>query len=191
MFARTAAVVLLLVGTEAFFTWLSALNLRYGGEELAERAEWVRDRLDVDDPLELAEYQRAKVGLDSLGSWVLLGFVLLVLLSGLFADTVAALQRTGWPLLAQGVVFFAGVAAVLYLVSLPFDVVETFVVEEIYDFNEQSVALFLRDSALKLLISGVLASVLGTALLAVVLTIPQWWALAGAGLFFAFGLLMQ
>jgi STE24 endopeptidase len=185
------AVLLLLVGTEAFFTWLSAVNLRYGREELADRAEWVRDRLDVDDPLELADYQRAKLGIDTLGSWVLLGFVLLVLLSGPFADAVVALQRTGWPLLIQGAVFFVGLAAVLYLVSLPFDVMETFVVEEIYDFNEQSIGLFLRDSALKLLISAVLAGVFGTALLAVVLTIPRWWALAGAGLFFGFGLLMQ
>jgi STE24 endopeptidase len=188
---RPLAILLLLVGTEAFFTWLSVVNLRYGRAQLAERTDWVHERFDVDAPMELADYQRATVGTEALSSWVMLGFVLLVLASGLFADAIAVMQATGLPLLARSVLFFVGTAVVLYLVSLPFDAVETFVVEEIFDFNEQSVRLFLRDAAVTTTISAVLAGILGTALVWVVVTMPQWWALIGAGLFFAFVLVMQ
>ena len=188
---RAAAVVVVLVGTEAFFTWLSVVNLRYGRERLAERADWVRERFAVERPLDLADYQRATAGVGALSSWSLLGFVLLVLASGLFADVVVALRATGLGTLAQGAVFFVAVAVVLYLASLPFDVVETFVVEELFDFNEQSVGLFVRDAALSLAISAVLAGLVGTALLWVVLAVPRWWALAGAGLFLAFMLAIQ
>lgn len=188
---RSVAILGLLVGTEAFFTWLSAVNLRYGRRRLAERADWVRERFDVEAPMALADYQLAKTGLGALRSWAVLGFVVLVLVSGLLGDAVAALQATGLGSLGQGAAFFVGVAFVLYLVSMPFDVVDTFVVEELFDFNQQSVGLFVRDAALTLVISAVLAGVLGTALLWVVEAVPRWWAAAGAGLFLAFVLAMQ
>jgi STE24 endopeptidase len=188
---RAAAVFAVLVGTEAFFTWLSVVNLRYGARRLAERADWISERFDVEEPMELADYQRVKTGHGLLASWVVLGFVLLALGSGLFADAVASLGATGLGPLAQGAAFFVGVAVVVYLVSLPFDAVDTFVVEELFGFNEQSVGLFLKDAVLKLAITAVLAGVLGTALLWVVLTFPRLWALGGALLFLAFVLAMQ
>lgn len=191
MLVRAVAVFVVLVGTEAFFTWLSVVNLRFGARQLAERADWITERFDIEDPIELADYQRAKTGHGALASWVGLGFVLLALGSGLFADAVAALGATGLGPIAQGAVFFVGVAGALYLVSLPFDVVETFVIEERFGFNEQTVGLFLRDAVLQLAILAVLAGVLGTSLLWVVIAFPNSWAVGGALLFLAFVLTMQ
>ncbi|MFB6354538.1 MAG: M48 family metallopeptidase [Halobacteriales archaeon] len=191
MFLRSVAFLAVLVGTEAFFTWLEVVNLRYGERRLAERADWVSERLDVDDPGRLADYQRARTGLGTLGTWVLLGVGVLVLVSGLFADAVSALQHVGIGPIGRGAVFFAGVAVSGYLVSLPFDAVETFVVEELFGFNEQSVRLFLRDATLQLAISAVLAGLVGGALVGVVRAVPRWWAVAGALLFLGFSLAMQ
>ena len=191
MLLRAALVIGVLVGTEAFFTGLSVANLRHGRRRLAERADWVRERFAVEAPMELADYQLAKTGLGALRSWTVLGVVVLVLVSGLLGDAVTALQATGLGSLARGAAFFAAIAVGRFLVSLPFDLVETFVVEELFDFNEQSVGLFVRDAAIKLAIAAVLAGGLGTALLWVVTAFPRWWAAGGAGLFLAFVLAMQ
>jgi len=167
-----ALFLLVLVGTEAFFTWLDAINLRYAEGKLGERAEWVEERFGVEDVDRLADYGRVRTGLGDLQSWAVLGVILLVLYSGVFGDAVRALQDTGLGSLAQGAVFFVGVAVVLYLVTRPFDVVDTFVVEGVFGFNEQSVRLYLRDAVISLLVTAAIAGVVGAALLWVVETFP-------------------
>ena len=183
--------LVLLVGTEAFFTWLDVVNLRYAERTLAERADWVRDRFDVADPDRMADYQRIRTGMGTLSSWVVLGFVLLVLYSGLFADAIVAIEATGLGHLGQGALLFAGISVVLFVVSLPFDAVSTFVVEELFDFNEQTVTLWVRDGLIQLVISTLLLVAVGTALLWVVLTFPTWWWAGGVGVYLLFVLTMQ
>ncbi|MFB6189181.1 MAG: M48 family metallopeptidase [Halapricum sp.] len=182
--------VVLLVGTEAFFTVLDVLNLRHGERTVAERAEWVADVLGVDDTDALRDYNRASTGLSRLQSVVSLGFVLLVLYSGLFADAVEAVQSLGLPALAEGVVFLVGAVVALQVVSWPFDVVDTFVVEELFDFNEQSPRLWVRDALVQLVVTAVVVGVLAAALLAVIRTVPDLWALGGAGLTLVFSVAM-
>ncbi len=186
-----AAFLLVLIGTEAFFTWLDVINLRFGERMLAERATWVRERFGVDDVDRLADYERARTGLSALSTWTLLGGILLVLYSGLLGDVVRALQATGLGPLGQGAVFFAGAAVLSYLITCPFDAVDTFVVEEIFDFNEQTVRLYLKDVAISVVITAVITGILGTVLLWIIHTFPAVWALGGALLFLAFALVMQ
>lgn len=185
------AFLVVLGGTEAFFDWLAVVNLRYGERRLRERADWVRDRFGVEDPARLADYQRANTGLGLLGSVVQLAILLLLVFSGVFGAAVASLDGLGLPPLARGALLFAGVAVALFLVSWPFDAVDTFVVEELFGFNRQTVRLFLRDGAVSLGLSIVLAGLLGTALLWVVETFPRTWAVGGAVLYLVFALAMQ
>jgi STE24 endopeptidase len=190
MLVQHLAFVVLLVGTEASFTALDALNLRHGERTAAEHADWVADVLGVDDTEALNDYNRASTGLSRLQSVVSLGFVLLVLYSGLFADAVGAVQSLGLPALAEGVVFIGGAVLVVTVVSWPFDVVDTFVVEEVFDFNEQSPRLWIRDALVQLAILAVVVGVLAAALLAIISAIPDLWAVGGAGLLLVFSLAM-
>ncbi|PSP78166.1 peptidase M48 [Halobacteriales archaeon QS_1_68_20] len=183
--------LVLLVGTNAFFTWLDVIDLRYGERVLTERAEWVSERFGVDDPERMAEYDRARTGLDALRSWVLLGLMLLVLYSGLFADAVSALESTGLGPLARGAVLYGGISVAMVVVSLPFEAVETFVVEELFDFNEQTVGLWVRDLVLELVVATAMTVAMGAALLWVVLSFPEWWWLGGLGVYVAFVLVVQ
>jgi len=80
---------------------------------------------------------------------------------------------------------------VLQAVAWPFDVVNTFVVEEIFGFNEQSPRLWVRDALLQVVISAVLVGVAAVALLWVVGRFPDLWAAGGAVLFLGFSLVMQ
>lgn len=191
MVAEHVVFVVLLVGTQGFFTGLAALNLRYGERTVDAEREWVREKLGVEDPDELLAYNRTTTGVSHLQSWVVLGFALLALYSGLFADAVGVVQSLGVGMLAEGVVFVLGVVVALFVVGLPFDVVETFVVEEIFDFNQQTIRLWVRDAAIQLAITVVLTAMLSAALLWVIGQLPSLWWLAGVGLFVAFSLVMQ
>ncbi len=169
-----AALVVLLVGTEAFFTVLSVLNLRHEERAVERETEWIRTELGVDDPAELVDYHRLKTGLSLLRTWVGLGGLLLVLFSGLFGDAVGLLDSTFASPVVQGVVFAAGGILALRLFGVPFSLVDTFVVEELFGFNNQSPRLWARDLVLQTVLSLVLIVPIAAAVLWVVENVPLW-----------------
>ena len=186
-----AAFLLVVVGTEAFFSAISLVNYRYGARTVRAEQEWVRERIGIEDVDELLDYQRAKTGLSLVRSWVGLAGVLLVLYSGLFGDAVAAVESLPLPPLARGVAFFLGVIALSRIVGAPFDLYDTFVVEELFGFNEQSPRLWLRDLLVGTAVALVITAAVAGALLAVIDALPGLWWLAAVGLFLAFSLSMQ
>jgi STE24 endopeptidase len=176
----TTALVVLLVGTEAFFTLLEVLNLRHQEEAVETEHDWIVEELGIDDPAEALAYHRVETGISALQSWILLGFLLVVLFSGLFGDAVALVQSSFGSPLAEAAVFVAGLLLAIQLVSIPFDIVETFVVEEVYGFNNQTVTLWLRDQAIGTVVNLVLMVPLGVAIIWFVGNIPYWPAAAWA-----------
>ncbi|ELZ26868.1 Ste24 endopeptidase [Halosimplex carlsbadense 2-9-1] len=191
MLAFHVAFLALLVGTEAFFTWLAALNVRYGAEAVTREAEWFDDRLDVDDTDELLGYQRATTGASQLEAWIGLALLLVVLYAGLLADAVAAVESLGLGTVPSGVVFFLGVVVALQITSIPFDLFDTFVVEEIFGFNEQSPRLWLRDKLVGLAVALVFTAAIAAAVLWVVESFQNLWWLGAWALFVAFSLSMM
>jgi len=186
-----AAFLLLVVGTDAFFGSLSVLNLRHGERAVRERREWIDERLDVDDLGELLDYRRTKTGLSVLRSVVGLAVLLLVLYSGLFADAVAAVDGLALGPTLEGVVLFAGLVVAVRLFGAPFSAVDTFVVEEVYGFNNQSPALWLRDQLIGTVLGVVLVGAVGGAVLLAVAELPELWWAAAIGLYAVFSLVMQ
>ncbi|WP_135663615.1 M48 family metallopeptidase [Halorhabdus rudnickae] len=183
--------IVVLVGTEAFFTALATLNLRHAEQTVAEESTWLRERLGVDDPRELLDYNRLGTALSQLQTWITLVIVLLVLYSGVYADVVAGIEATGWPFVVRGTVFVLGAILALQVLSLPFDVVETFVVEEQFGFNQQTLGLWLRDLVVSLAVMVVLGGVLAAALFAAIDAIGSLWWIAAWLLFVGFALSMQ
>jgi len=104
---------------------------------------------------------------------------------------VGLLASTGLSTVVQGILFFGGLVVAAQLFSLPFSIVSTFGIEEIFDFNQQTPSLFARDTLLTLMISLVFTAVLGGAVLAAVNALPTLWPLAAWLLFVAFSLVMQ
>ena len=180
----------LVVGTELFFAGLALINVQYGAATVAERTGWVTERLGVDDTDRLLGYQRAGTGLSLLGSVVGLAVVLLVLYSGLFGDIVAGIERVPLPPVARGVVFFAGLVAVVQIAAIPFSLYETFVVEEQFGFNQQSPRLWFRDFLVGLGVSAVLTAIVAGGVLLTLSLFPEWWWVGAWGLFVAFSLAM-
>ncbi len=104
------------------------------------------------------------------------GFDLLLLLVFWFAGGFGALdvwvRSFGWSPLLTGMSYIGVLAAGRSLLSLPFSVYSTFVIEERFGFNRTTWKTFLAD----LLKGALLALVLGTPLLALVL-----WLFSSAG----------
>ncbi len=189
MLALHVLFVALLVGTEGLFTLLAVLNLRHGERAIDEEADWFEERVDA-DPDRIVDYQRTTTGLGRLRAWTGLVVLLLALYSGLVADVATAFEATGWPPLLADTAFLVTVLAATRVWSLPFDAVDTFVVEELFGFNNQTPPLWVRDRALWLVIGLVIAGLVGGAVLAAIRTFPAlWWVVAWA-LLVGFSLVM-
>ena len=186
-----AAFVVLLVGTQAFFTALAVLDVRHAGRLIDRKRAWLDETLGVDDPDELGDYHRLTTAFSELQSWVGLAALLVVLYAGGLAWAVDLLAATGLSTVLQGIVFFTGLVVAAQLFSLPFSIVSTFGIEEIFDFNQQTPRLFARDTVLTLGISLVFTAILGGAILASITALPTLWPLAAWLLFVAFSLVMQ
>jgi STE24 endopeptidase len=190
MLAYHALFLALLVGTTAFFTVLSALNVRHGRRALERESDWVSERLDLEDTDRVVDYQRATTILSQGQTWAILALVLAVLYSGALAAAASWLEGLGYGPIATGATFFVAAVVGLRLVSIPFDAYETFVIEERFDFNEASPALFVRDFLLGTLLAAGFTAVLAAAVLWVIARVPTFWPLAATALFAAVSLAM-
>ncbi len=185
----------LLIGTELFFIYLEARNLNHSEQKARHKSDWLKEAFEVDDLDQLLSYNRLNSGFSRLKGGIFLLFSLLVLYSGLFAQMVDLVENhipyRPFELSLAGVVFFAGLSMLFILLGAPFSAFKTFVIEEIFDFNTNTVGLWFKDLLKSLLLTALIVSLLSAALLYFVELLPQLWWLAGWGLVVGFGLLMQ
>ncbi|SEW06195.1 M48 family metallopeptidase [Halobacterium jilantaiense] len=191
MLVYHAVFLALVAGTTLFFAYLAALNVRHAERAVRERANWLADRIGVDDPEELLAYHRLTTAASQLESVVVLVVVLLALYAGVFGGAVEWVYGTIANDLLAGVVLFVGTVLALQVLSLPFDAVDTFGVETAFGFNEQSPALFARDKLVGTVVGAVFVAILGAAVLFTVQTFPEWWWVAATGVVVAFLLATQ
>jgi STE24 endopeptidase len=182
----TLAVVALLVATEAFFTGLSLVNLRYGARTLRAESAWVAEEFGLDDPERVIDYQAAKSRLGLARRWTTLAVVLAVLLSGVPAAAVgtveglglASLVGAGLAPVAEGVALLLGAVVGLTVVSWPFDAVDTFVVEERFGFNNATPGLWLRDRLVSLVVTLVVGGLVLSVVVLATVELPTLWPVA-------------
>ncbi|MGM0604739.1 MAG: M48 family metallopeptidase [Halobacteriota archaeon] len=186
-----ALFVLLLIGTQAFFTAIAAKNVTYADRTVRDRSAWLAETLGVDEHEELLEYHRLKTAFGQLQSWIGLAILLLVLYSGLFTTAVEYLAGTGFGPVVQGTAFFVGATVAAGLLAVPFSIVRTFGIEEVFGFNNQTPRLFVRDTIVNTVVSIGLVAILGAAVLWFIEAAPTWWWVAGWALFVTFSLVMQ
>ncbi|MFB6226877.1 MAG: M48 family metallopeptidase [bacterium] len=181
----------LILGTGAFFLYLDIMNLRYGERRVREEEDRLREQFGVEDPEKLLKYQRVKTGFSQLQSGIMLAITLLVLYTGLFTRVVEWMESLTLGFTLRGTLFFVGLSVVGVFVSAPFSAFQTFVIEEIFDFNEQTAGLWFLDKLKGLALTAVFASLLSAPILWILKNFPDYWWIGGWGLVVAFGLVMQ
>lgn len=201
-----AAFLGLVVGTEAFFTGLTGLNLRHGARRASDRAAWLRDVLGVDDPDRVVAYQRDRTRIGVAAGWTTLAVVLGLLYTGAFGGLVVWVEGLGsapgvlgavlgaggltGPVL-RGVAFLVLFALLLAAVRLPFRWAGTFRVEERHGFNRQTPRGWLRDVALGTALMVVMTAAVAGGLLLLIGGLPTWWWLAAAALYVPVQVVLQ
>jgi STE24 endopeptidase len=155
---------------------LDRLNISHLGKRGETVPEVFRGAIDREKLKKIRAYTVDSSNFGILSTLASQAFFLLLLLSGFLPWLVQAIQQTGWGGIAQGLAFFAAFSLVLNLFQVPFDLYDTFVIENRYGFNAKSVKLWIAD----LLKSLILSALLGGILLGLFLALAayggtHWW----------------
>ena len=140
-----------------------ALNLRSLSERVPEE---FADVYDADDYARSQQYTRAQTRFGMMSSTfdlaVLLGFWFL----GGFQKLDVAVRGLGLTALPTGLIYLAALAVAMEILSQPFRVYSTFVIEERFGFNKSNLSTFVLDQLKMLAVGAVLGIPLITAILA-------------------------
>jgi STE24 endopeptidase len=159
--------------TQVILDRLNILHLRKYGDTVPEV---FRDTVDREKLKKIRSYTIDSADFGILSTLASQVFFLLLLLSGFLPRLVQATQGLGWGGILQGLAFFAAFSLLLNLFQVPFDLYDTFVIENRYGFNTKTLKLWIAD----LLKSLVLSALLGGILLALFLSLAthggkHWW----------------
>lgn len=125
--------------------WLSVRQSRYVSAHRDAVPDAFKDQIDLADHQKAASYSVAKGKLNRLEG--VLGMVILLLwtIGGGLALLSGFWQDFGWSQMTMGIVFILSFFVLSSLIDLPFSWYRTFVLEEEFGFNKNSLSLFLSD----------------------------------------------
>jgi STE24 endopeptidase len=164
------------------------LNLsRLTGEAPAD----FKDVFDGDTYRKALDYARARLRFSMASASFDLAVTLAFWFAGGFAWWDGVTRGPGWGEIPTGLIYIAGLFFAQDLLSLPFDLYSTFVIEARFGFNRTTVKTFAADKAKGLLLTALLGGPLLAALLAFFHAAgPSAWLWAW-GVTTAFGLALQ
>jgi STE24 endopeptidase len=125
--------------------WLSVRQSRYVSAHRDAVPDAFKDQIDLADHQKAASYSVAKGKLNRLEG--VLGMVILLLwtVGGGLALLSGFWQDFGWSEMTMGIVFILSFFVLSSLIDLPLSWYRTFVLEEEFGFNKNSLSLFLSD----------------------------------------------
>jgi STE24 endopeptidase len=162
--------VFLYIGQSAFSIWLERLNLIHS-EKLDGKAPKGFDQFIDDSKLaKTRAYARARTRIGIFGEIASEVTLLVVLLSGFLPLLVRLSERLGLPQIAAGLLFFFVPGFIDFLVELPFNYFNTFVVEQEFGFNKLTLKLWTVD----LIKGGLVGAALFAAIFSILILLIAW-----------------
>ena len=141
--------------------WLSVRQSRYVSAHRDAVPDAFKDQIDLADHQKAASYSVAKGKLNRLEGVFGMAILLLWTVGGGLALLSGFWQDFGWSEMTMGIVFILSFFVLSSLIDLPFSWYRTFVLEEEFGFNKNSLSLFLSDMVKQ----TVLMLIIGTPLL--------------------------
>ncbi len=150
---------------QALSLWLTWLNLRHVAVHYGEVPEYFRDKVTLEDYQKGIRYTREKARLGIISSLAGIPVFWGMLLTGFFGGIDSWSRSWHGGSILTGLIFLGIMAAIYYLLSLPFNFYSTFRIEQRYGFNKITFRLwlidFMKGLTLTLIIGGlVLAATL-------------------------------
>ena len=182
--------LLLYLVQNGFNIWLERLNLVYS-QSLADVAPaGFEGFIDQSKLAQTASYERAKTGAGIFEGIVSEATLLAILMSGFLPLLVRVSGRLGLSMVPAGLFFFFVPGLIQFLVDLPFDYYNTFVIEEKFGFNKSTLKLWILDHLKGGLVGACLFAALFSLLLLFIEWSPRLWWLWGFLLFSTVQLVM-
>ncbi len=162
------AIVAVLVIRYVFGLWLDLLNFTHRSKPLAAELQGI-----YEEPLysKQQEYQRANTRFGFVSGFFGFAVMLAFLLSGGFGWLDSLVRQVTENPVWMALLFFGALALASELLIIPFEVYDTFVIEERFGFNKTSTRTFIADR----LKTWMLALVFGGGLLALIILILLRW----------------
>ena len=160
-------------GVQILLHRLNMSFLRQKGDRIPEVFQEV---VDQEKFKKISAYTVESSEFNLLASLLGQGFLLVLLLSGFLPWLAKGIGQLHWGTVTEGLLFFAALAALTHLFQIPFDLYDTFVIEERYGFNTMNFRAWIVDLAKSVLISAFLGGfLLGVLLGLVVYGGSLWW----------------
>jgi STE24 endopeptidase len=158
-------------------SWLTWLNVAHVQNHRHTVPVYFQDKISRDAYQKSIAYTGEKARFGMMASWLEVPIFWGLLLSGFYGGLDAVVRSLGVGPVVAGLLYLGAVSVVFFLVSLPFSLYSTFVIEQKYGFNRMTLRLWLVD----LLKSTLLSILIGGPILAAVLWFMDrhlqglWW----------------
>jgi len=174
-------------GTQFLLNRLNISHLRQYGDAVPEV---FRDTIDREKLRKISAYTIDSARFGIFSTFASQIFFLVLLLSGFLPWLVHQIAQQGGGTILNGLVFFASLGILTHLFNLPFDLYDTFGIENRYGFNTKTFQLWLMDLLKSLILSALLGGFLLWLLLSLIVYGGKAWWLWAWILVGAFELLM-
>lgn len=171
-------------------TFLTILNMRHVREHATAVPDMFRDIVDEDTYRKSVAYTLTRSRFGLVSSLVSSVFLLGIILSGALGAIDEAIRGFGFHAYVHSVLYIFTLSLIFSLVSLPFSLYSTFVIEERFGFNKMTMKLFVVDTLKGLVISAIIMTPLLLALFWFMDTAGDVWWLYAFALLAGFQFLM-
>ena len=165
-------------------TYENENNYKYAGRVL---------NIAIDDLKKTLSYSRDKYQFASIQSWISIGITLgFIALGGLgwveqaaigLAESFGFSEAGGSGAIVTGLLFLGLISLLSGIVSLPFDLYFTFVLEEKHGFNRQTIKGFISDRIKGIIIGSILGGLILSLILWIMQSFATWWLIAWIAVF--------
>ncbi|PSR03580.1 MAG: peptidase M48 [Bacteroidetes bacterium SW_11_45_7] len=160
-------IIVFIVFEYVFSRILDYLNHKHWSSEVPEE---MKDVYDEEKYRKAQDYEKAKGRIGLISSTVSFILILGLLLFDGFAWLDEWVRQYTEQPIPMALLFFGVIGLVSEIISLPFSIYNTFVIEERFGFNKTDAKTFISDKLKGLLMSAVM----GGGLLAIVILVYQW-----------------
>jgi len=147
---------------DSYLTWLNVVHVRKHEDRVPV---YFQDKISLDDYRKSIAYTREKAWFGMITSWIEVPIFWGLLLSGFYGKFDSFVRSLGYGSIVTGLLYLAVVSAIFFLISLPFTLYSTFVIEQKYGFNRMTLKLWLVDLAKAILLSVAIGGPILTAVL--------------------------